>query len=308
MATLRYPYQFVDFPPSVTNQGTGYINYPPWLADPSSVADVSKRLVFKNPECRIVVLCLTIASPAAAPNWFGIAFRQNIKSFTSANIFFHPSPAGAGMNDNDYFKRTGNWPALFRYAQNLGFQFDPGNCDQILLIPFFNNASYRSGGIFTSNWTEILLVAVNAVYSVALWRGPTVSGKIDVTTIAQGALIDLQQGNATPIEVKDVVLSCFSYGRVPMLNFRSRANPSLDTFLREMWDFEGTGIPLPASTDKVQVIAYDQSVGTDPSRFHVPVWRWSTFPPGAPKTGAEVHGLIPQCLLWHATTVSHVGK
>ena len=56
-----------------------------------------------------------------------------------------------------------NWSSLFRYAQNLGFQLDAANCNQILVIPFFNNASYGTGGIFALNWGEVLCVIVNGI-------------------------------------------------------------------------------------------------------------------------------------------------
>ena len=267
MATLKFHYQFVDFPPLPNvYSGTGYVNYSPWLADPPSVADVSKPLVFKNPECRIVVLCLTIAPPAV-PNWFAIVFQQGIKSFTSVNIFFHPTPTQK-MEDVNYLQRTGGWPSLFRYAQILGFGFGAGNCDQILLIPFFNHGSYWPGGIFTSNWSEILLVAINAVRSVKLWQGPPATGgTVNMTTIAQGALIELQRGDVTPIEVKDVVLSCFSVGRVPMLNFRSRATPSVDAFLREIWDFDGVRTPLPAVQGNYRSLPTTSQQATIPRAF-----------------------------------------
>jgi hypothetical protein len=309
MTALSLRYQFIDLLKSNSDpfDGTGFISedYRPF-ADPPSVADVSAPLAFKKPECRIVVLSLTITSQAAAPNWFGIAFRQNIKTFTSVNIFFHPSPYK--LADRDYLKRSTEWRTIFRYPQNLGIQFDAGDCDQILLVPIFNNASYGSGGIFTLNWNELLLVTINAVKAVALWQGPPQGPKVDVTTIAQNALTEWQKGNLTPIEFKDVVLSCFSYGRTPMLNFRSRAKPSVESFLRGIWDFDGTGPALPTSSGKVQVIAYDQLVSNDPSHFHAPVWRWSSFPAGAPKNWELVHGLMPECLLWHATTMSDIGK
>jgi len=241
---LKYQYQFTDIPPITEDQGTGYdIKFTPYLADPPSVADVSKPLRFKNDERRIPVISLPTFTPNQ-PNWYGIAFRHGIQTFTSVNIFFHPSPAGAGMNDAENQGRTGKWPPLFRYAQNLGFQFDAGNCDQVLVVPFFSYVSYLNGGIFTSNWSEILLVIINAVKAVALWQGPPQGPNVDVTAIAQGALVELQRTNVPPIEVKNVVLSCFSFGRVPMMNFKTKAMPSLDPFLREIWDFDGTGTPL----------------------------------------------------------------
>ena len=121
----------------------------------------------------------------------------------------------------------------------------------------------------------------------------------------------LLHGTVKPLRVSLVEPVAYlgdSYGRVPMLNFARGAKPSLDTFLREVWDFDGFGATRSSSTGKVTLVAYDQQFSKNPSSFHVPVGRWSAFPQGAPKTSDDVHGLIPQCLLWHATTVSQVGK
>jgi|SRR5271166_941359 len=291
--TGHYRYRFTEFPPLIPDhQGTGNISYSELLAQPWTVADVSRPLGFQWKLCKMVVMCMTIDT-AHAPNWYGIGFRSGIQSFNSVNIFCHPHPGNAKMFDGDYLSRGGNWPRLFRYVQNLSCQLDAGACDQILVIPFFNNATYGTGGIFAPNWKEIVSVIVNGV-KAALPLDPRARPYVDLRAF----------DNTLPVRVENVVLSCFSFGRCLMGTLRQNM-PGLGGFLREVWDFDGNGCPRPTSSSKVKAILYDQEVTNSPSAFHVPKQRWSAFP-GFPKTDA--HGGIPNRLMWHTTTVSAVGK
>jgi hypothetical protein len=305
MPTLKYQYEFIDVPASTTNQGTGEVVYGPWVADPATVGDISKPLSFKNSERRLIVLSFTIAT-RTGPSWFGVAFRERVSEFDSVNIFFHPSPIAGGYNDNDYRTRSGKWPALFRYVQNIGFQLDAGSSNQILLVPIFDSQSWGNCGVLLADWNEIVSVALNTAKTVALWQGPPQGATVEYTKIAEADVAKLQAADKPRVTLKDVVLSCFSAGRGPLLYFYNVGRGTKD-FAREIWDFDGYGARLPASTGKLQVIHYDQSLIRDTSSFHVPAWRWSTFPPGAPKNSGSVHGLIPECLAWHATTQSRVG-
>ena len=124
MSPPNLRYRFIDYPPDPdgTHQGTGDISYPPMLVVPASVpGHVADLLDFNNPTCNISVLCMVLDTPQQ-PNWYGIAYRKGIQSFDSVNIFCHPHPGNAGMQDKDYQGRGGNWRHLFRYAQNLGMQ------------------------------------------------------------------------------------------------------------------------------------------------------------------------------------------
>ena len=311
MPKLKYDYEFVDVPhqsPSnPTNQGTGLATYTPWLAKPESVPDSSKPLTFANDERRIIVLSFTIQSQTG-PTWFGVAFRENTKSFDSVNIFFHPDPSPEhGYLEKTYPARTGQWLALFRYVQNLGFQLDAGASDQILLVPLFDETSWARCGILPGNWNEIALVAINSAKAVASWQGPPQGQKIDYTKIAQASVAAIQEGNTPITIVKDIALSCFSAGRLPMLYFYNAAR-GVTGLVRELWDFDGAHGSLPASSSRLTVIHYDQSTTPNAPGFHVPPSRWSSFPDGAPRTFDAVHGLIPNCLFWHATTLSSVGR
>jgi hypothetical protein len=299
---IKLGYEFVDFPAHPPeHQGTGSISYSPILIHPSSVAQpVNIPLTFQPTNCNIKVMCLTIPG-GAAPNWFGIAYRAGISSFSSVNVFCHPSPANAGMTDAAYEARSGNWPLLFRYAQNLGFQLDAANCNQVLIVPFFNNASYGTAGIFGKNWKEIAFVALNVARRAS--KSIRTPSSVDQTLVSEWG------DPAQNVEVDRVVLSCFSYGRHLMYTIRSVA-VDLESHLSEIWDFNGVGPPPPSSSVKVRAMVYDQEVSNDRSAFHVPPQRWAspTFPGTPPKSYPEVHGHIPNMLMWHAASLSGVGK
>ena len=305
MRILDQRFRFINYPadPDGTHQGTGDISYPPMLVTPASVpGHVSDLLDFTNPMCNIMVLSMIIETQQQ-PNWFGIACRRGIQSFDSVNIFCHPHPGNAGMQDANYQGRGGNWRHLFRYAQNLGMQFAAANSSQILVVPFFSNASYHTGGIFAPNWKEILTVIVKGVQAAP----PIPSafrGSIDLQ-----AVVDRIRNHTVIPGVQNVVLSSFSYGRVLAATLR-QAMPGLHGTLREVWDFDGTGTGPPSSSSSVKVLMYDQSQMDSPSfsggttRFHVPKPRWKRFPDAM---NSDIHGFIPNMLMWHAATESGVG-
>jgi hypothetical protein len=299
-STLQYKYRFIDyaaFPP--VHQGTGDITYSPTLVVPASVpGDVSDPLAFSTPSCGVFVLCMTIDTPQG-PNWYGIACRKGIQSFSSVNVFCHPHPGHAGMRDSDYQSRGGEWRSLFRYAQNLGFQFAAANSDQILVVPFFSNASYHSGGIFAPNWKEILSIIVNGL-KVAIPVGPAARTAIDLEAFEQA----LRDRKPLPVAVQNVVLSCFSFGRTLMWTLR-RNMPGLQGSLREVWDFDGSGASAPSSGGGVRAIVYDVAVSNSSFAFHVPKQRWTKF---WPAQNAPLHGFIPNMLMWHAATMSGIGR
>jgi hypothetical protein len=180
------------------------------------------------------------------------------------------------MHDKDYETRTGEWPALFRYAQNLGFQLSAGAVDQVLVVPFFNNASYFSGGVFAQRWKEILTVIVNGARVVATVPDPKFYSKVDLGVFEKA----LSGGTPLSVAVQNVVFSDFSFGVVLMNTLRSRM-AGVGAVLREIWDFDGNG-PPPQGGKGVRVITYDQAVSNwdvrAPSSFHVPASRWSGFP------------------------------
>jgi hypothetical protein len=266
----------------VRHGGTGAINSAKNLVEPWTVArDVNTQLGFQFIKYSIKVMSFEI-STQEAPNWFGVSFRNGIISFDKVNIFFHPNPGGAGMTDHDYPTRSGNWPKLFRYAEMFGSQMAAAECDQITVVPFFNNSSWGGTlGLFPANWKDIVEDILNAVRTEAL-----------------------QLSSSDTVVLKDVVLSDFSAGRSRMQTMRARA-PSLGSYLREIWDFDGVGGVPPHTAGGVRAIIYDQHAARDPHIFHVPPQRWLGF---HHKLVASVHSNIPDMLAWHAATVSSVCK
>ncbi|NOK16171.1 hypothetical protein [Corallococcus carmarthensis] len=266
----------------VKHGGTGLIEDARHVVNPLSVggSHASTPLEFLFKKFAVHVMSFEIEG-AEAPNWFGVSFRKGIQSFDSVNIFCHPSPGTAGMTDRDYPTRAGPWPRLFRYAQMMGAQFAIAGSDQIAIVPFFNNASYSSTGLFGPNWKDIVLDILGEVRAEAL-----------------------QRTDPFPVVLKDVVLSDFSFGRGLMRNVRARA-PGLSRYLREIWDFDGVGGAPPFPAGEVGGILYDQSTGGDPRIFHVPPTRWQQF---HGKIATSVHSNIPDLLACHAASVSNVGR
>ncbi len=277
----RYPVNSVSFPALAdVHGGTGRISKAKHIVVPDSVArEFTTQLDFTYPRYDVTVMSFQIDGNAA-PNWFGVAFRSGIRSFDAVNIFFHPSPGHAGMQDGDYAAHVGDWPKLFRYAEMLGSQLAIGASNQIVIVPFFNNASYLSTGIFAPNWQEIVTDIVTAARAEAL----------------QSSMLD-------PVILRDVVLSDFSFGRHIMHTMRMRA-PGLGGYLREIWDFDGVGPGTPYTSAGVRGILYDQHSVRDARSFHVPPQRWLGF---HHKVVPSVHSNIPDMLGWHAATVSGVG-
>jgi len=228
------------------HHGTGLIKNAKNIVMPDTVAkDFREQLGFTFKPYSIRVLSLEI-SDKRAPNWFGVAFRENITSFGAINIFFHPSPGTAGMQDNAYQTRSGLWPRLFRYAEMFGSQLDFANSNQVMIVPFFDNASYSTTGLFGPDWEDICT---------------------DILSIARNEALQLSDGKQAAIT--DVVLSNFSFGRALMYNFLAKSN-GIDRCLREIWDFDGVSGAPPYSVKGARGILYDQKQSNDPHNFHVP--------------------------------------
>ena len=273
--------------PDARHNGTGsnnlvesakhIVNYTTYADD----VNVPFDIVFRN--YKIFVFSIQLNTPHT-PNWFGVSFRQNIDRFDAVNIFCHPNPGHAGMLDSDYATRSGKWPKLFRYAEMLGSQVSMTFNNQIVIIPFFTNATYGNTGIFGPNWREI----VNEILRV-------------VRIAFKGGADD-----GFKPAVKEVVLSDFSRGRDLLVNLTKHA-PGLSKSVREVWDFDGTGMAAPHLG---RLITYDHANqnGTYKTngalKFHAPPKRWINFHHMIPN---DIHGDIPEMLVSHATWVSNVG-
>ncbi len=305
---------FPEFPG--VHQGTGTFSGSAHVVDPPSVNhDVSAPLKFKFAPYSITVMSVEIATNEA-PNWFGVSFRRGITAFNTVQIFCHPHPGNAGMRDADYGGRTGEWPKLFRYAEIFGRQMAIAQANHITIIPFFNNAVYGSTGIFGPNWKDFVeqilaLARVEASNPQVPVGGRTRAPHVPHVLIETPKFYSATHKKGTPAPVIDmsgrlenVVLSDFSHGRALMWTVRKQL-PSLNRFLREVWDFDGVHGPAPVAP---RGILYDQGKGSAPAAsttFHVPPERWQEYHHAIIK---NVHGDIPAMLACHAATISSVGN
>jgi hypothetical protein len=285
------------------------------LVVPASVdRDLKEPLEFLFTKYSITVMSFEIET-ADAPNWFGVSFRRDIRAFTSVNIFCHPNPGAAGMTDDDYPTRSKLWPRLFRYSEMLGSQIDAAGSNQIVIVPFFNNASYENTGIFGSNWRDIvdqILAAVSASIQVAAAK-KALTDNIGLIQPSKSKAAVAKAGvasaatAATPIDytaaLQHVVLSGFSRGRGLMWTVRQKA-AGIQRHLREVWDFDGVGAAPPFSSGNVRGILYDRRNDAHDARsFHVPPERWIAF---HKRVVRSVHSNIPDMLAWHAASISGV--
>jgi hypothetical protein len=305
----KYTLESKPFPPlPKIHQGTGTFSGNAHVVDPSSVnQDVSAPLKFKFASYKITVMSVEIAT-RDAPNWFGVSFREGLNAFDTINIFCHPHPGNAGMTDADYPARTGEWPKLFRYAEIFARQMDIAQANHINIIPFFNNASYGSTGIFGPNWKDI----IEQILELA--RSATISGRavLSASTSGESAIFFSfkrpKNFPVTPVDpsgrLQNVVLSDFSHGRTLMWTVR-RQSHGMDRFLREVWDFDGVHAAAPVSP---RAFVYDQGSGVavSPTTFHVPPERWQEYHHAILKRH-ELHGDLPAMLACHAATISSVG-
>ena len=294
------------------HQGTGTFSNSAHVVDPSSVnQDVKSPLKFKFASYKVTVMSVEIAT-SEAPNWFGVSFREGINAFDTINIFCHPHPGNAGMKDSDYAARTGEWPKLFRYAQIFGRQMDIAKANHITIIPFFNNATYGSTGIFGPNWKDMVeqILALARAGGKAAQAADPRARSAD-TPIESAIFFSAKRkkgGPAAPVDMsgrlQNVVLSDFSHGRTLMYTVRGQLH-GLDRFLREVWDFDGVHAAVPVAP---RAIVYDQGSGTaaSPTTFHVPPERWQEYHKAILQKH-QLHGDLPAMLACHAATISRVG-
>jgi hypothetical protein len=306
------------FPPLPNvHRGTGNISGSAHVMDPATLGgDATAPMGVKYEPFSIQVLSLETGSNDA-PNWFGVSFRRGITAFDTVHIFCHPHPGNAHMTDPHYNSRAGNWPQLFRYAEIFGRQIAIAKTNHITIVPFFNNASYGSLGIFADHWLDLveqILVHVRNAASGAVVP-PTGSGRapnVPVTDINPlGTMSASQKKGGPPAPprtssnlLRNVVLSGFSRGRVLAGLVRSRAK-GIAPFLREVWDFDGVGGAVPSAS---RVITYDkQRLPTNHGdHYHVPPARWLEYH-HAVLPDKAIHGDIPALMACHAATISRVG-
>lgn len=233
----------------------------------------------------------TPASTVGGPRYFGVGFRHGITDISTVNIFGHPSPGNANMDDKDYVGLNRSWNALYRYIQYFGVQLAAGQTNMVLVMPMFSNATYASLGIFKTRWQDIINAILVEVQKVAWPDKP-------------GQTLPRNQD-----AMKHIILSDFSRGRAVMNAMRA-ADMGMSPYIREIWDFDGKGGPPPIAPKGGQAIVFDQEYGGGGHNFfHVPLVRWTKIPGyiiwRTRKDG--IHGEIPQRLAYTAACVSAYG-
>ena len=300
-----------------SHAGTGPVSGLAHVVKPASVdKDINTQLEFDYSPYNIQVLSLE-TDATEAPNWFGVSFRKGIASFNTVNIFCHPHPGNAGMKETDYATRSGNWPKLFRYAEILGRQMSIASTNHITIIPFFTDSTYGSTGIFANHWLDLveqIIVTVRNRSQVGIAASASAGGRVPSVAVNETNRLVTEsatrkKGSSAPAIrnnsslLSNVVLSCFSRGRVLVANVRNRAK-GINYFLREIWDFDGVGGGPPSG---VRVLTYDQHKTSEKiaDHFHVPGERWVQ---NYHHAVYNVHGDIPAMLACHAATISRIGR
>lgn len=281
-----YPIASIPLAPiSGVHSGTGTHQSRNWVVVPASVPGTA-NLEFTGADVQVTTLLYQLGA-AVVPNWFGVALPHGIQDFTRLNIFFHPLPAQAGYKDADYPTKSGLWPHLFYYMEVLGYQMDGAARNQIVIMPFLTEAATDTG-IFLANWLDI------------------------ATDILTDVRSKMSMDDGSALQIAQVVVSSFSVGIVYSSNFRQKA-VNLDSYLAEVWDFDGLYSSSSnlskqlQSTAQYQAIKYDQIPAAGPASYHVPLPRWANLVV-PPTTSDEVHGYVRDFMFLHAATVSSVGE
>jgi hypothetical protein len=249
------------------------------------------------------------------PTGLASASEQASCQFNTVNIFCHPHPGNAGMAETDYASRSGNWPRLFRYAEIFGRQMAIANANHITIVPFFTDSTYASTGIFAEHWLDLVEQVIvhvrnasqGSIAAATPDAGAPRTPVTEINRLVTESATTKKGAPPTPARpssnlLNNVVLSCFSRGRVLATSVRNRAK-GMNSFLREVWDFDGVGGSVPGAP---RVLTYDQhkTPVRNKDRFHVPPERWVKYHKVVIK---NVHGDIPAMLACHAATISDVG-
>jgi hypothetical protein len=223
-----------------------------------------------------------------SPRYYAVGFRDGITDIGTVDVFFHPSSQYAQMKHEDYIGLGGAWSSLFRYVQYFVVQFAAASSNIVFIMPMVDSNSWPNLGNFMTMWREIINSLLVEVQKIA-WPDKA------------GTTMDRNQS-----ALENVVLSNFSRGRVAM--GQARNAPGMESSLREIWDFDGTGAPLYVPA-RGQCLAYDQHpFSGDLQHFHVPPGRWERFPFWYKSIDEDkIHGHIPQRLAYHAAKHSALG-
>jgi len=169
------------------------------------------------------------------PNWFGVALPDgplDLAFDVHVIIYFHPTPAQATYNDNDYFNpnkdpndpsANADWKQLFGYIDRLGGQMAAANeygatVNRLVIFPFLTQAPYT---LATSQWGNVIHDILQDINN-----NP-----------------NLLPGVCT--RPKNVIVASLSDGSVYLNRFLDESqqddengNPSIFSRIVEVWDFD----------------------------------------------------------------------
>jgi hypothetical protein len=227
------------------------------------------------------------------PNWFGVLVPNGLTDFSNIHIFFHPTPGqveGHPYKDEAYQAKT-NWSGVFHYLSDpFASQFCAANSNQVLIMPLMTQNSAASCGIFPQRWESIVGTILSQIPP----------NRSDSKTA-----------------VSSVVVSSFSSGITYSSAFRRGAG--LGNRLRGIIDFDGIistykakSMELPARAVRIwQTGAMGQSIPAlaEQKLFPVALPRWQGGGPykGVPLTTLQLHGAIPQNMMYIAARQTRVG-
>lgn len=225
------------------------------------------------------------------PRWFGVLVPEQ-PVFEKAHIFFHPTPRQAGHDDANYHS-LGSFQNIFHYLWELmGKQFCAAGNGRVLIMPLMTQGAAGDCGMFPQRWESI----------VARIFGMVSSGDMSAS--------------ASPVSIASVVVSSFSSGITYSHHFRSRAK--LGNRLTAVIDFDGsfsTFSQFSAVIGHQRAIRMQQMQATQPmlprlaaqNIFPLAKPRWggpfaNHFSQNEKRAAGEIHGTIPQTMMFFAAT------
>ena len=219
------------------------------------------------------------------PKWYGVLVPAGTTSFNRIHLFFHPTPNQAGYNPATYFS-LGNWSNILRYLWNpMGAAFCAAATGRVLIMPLMTDSVAMTCGILAGRWEELF------------------SQMLSMVQADEGAALGAR------VQITSVVVSSFSSGIIFSHHFRQLGG--LGSRLSGVIDFDGTystnkaySAAITAPAGRI-VRAYQMPVSANmitplaaQNLFPLPKQRMK--PPFDKKTPNEIHGGIPQFMMYIA--------
>lgn len=224
-----------------------------------------------------------VTSPIV-PNWFGVAVPNpagfDITGDVYVLLYFHPTPAQAKYDDNDYLAKTGNsttrtdWKQLYAYVDRLGGQAAAairagGPANRVVIFPFIKNAGYN---LSIDEWFNVIHEILKDINE------------------------NLVRGICT--RPKKVIVGTLSNGGAYLNTFLTQvAGTANDGKVVEVWDFDSKIATTVVNPMGKRLRAYWQSAvpasTAAKTYIHVPEGRWVKLVNGTIPTPNEVPPFPP---------------